>query len=32
MDACVLIDFIKTDRSALELVVKHVGVLYVISI
>jgi len=29
MDACVLIDFIKADRSVLELVVKHVGPLHV---
>lgn len=31
MDACVLIDFIKTGRAVLELVVKHVGPLYVTS-
>ena len=31
MDACVLIDFIKAQRSVLELVVKHVGPLYVTS-
>ncbi len=31
MDACVLIDFIKTDRAVLELVVKHLGPLHVIS-
>jgi rRNA-processing protein FCF1 len=31
MDACVLIDFIKTDRSVLELIVKHVGPVHVIS-
>jgi len=31
MDACVLIDFIKTDRAILELVVKHVGPLHVVS-
>jgi len=31
MDACVLIDFIKTERAALELVVNHVGPLYVTS-
>lgn len=31
MDACVLIDFIKTERAVLELVVKHVGPLYVTS-
>lgn len=31
MDACVLIDYIKTDRAVLELVVKHVGSLYVTS-
>ncbi len=30
MDACVLIDFIKADRSVLELVVKHVGTLHVV--
>lgn len=29
MDACVLIDFIKTERAVLELVVNHVGPLYV---
>lgn len=29
MDACVLIDFIKADRVVLELIVKHVGQLYV---
>jgi hypothetical protein len=31
MDACVLIDFIKADRAVLELVVKYVGPLHVIS-
>lgn len=31
MDACVLIDFIKADRSVLELIVKYVGSLCVIS-
>ena len=31
MDACVLIDFIKTERAVLELVVKHVGPLHVTS-
>jgi predicted nucleic acid-binding protein len=31
MDACVLIDFIKADRSVLELVVKYVGPLHVAS-
>ena len=31
MDACVLIDFIKTERAVLELVVNHVGPLYVTS-
>lgn len=31
MDACVLIDFIKAQRSVLELVVKHVGPLHVTS-
>lgn len=31
MDACVLIDFINAERAVLELVVKHVGPLYVIS-
>ncbi|MFH7321414.1 hypothetical protein ACHHRT_12510 [Desulfurivibrio sp. D14AmB] len=31
MDACVLIDFIKTERAVLELVVKHVGHLHVTS-
>ena len=31
MDACVLIDFIKTGRAVLELVVNHVGPLYVTS-
>jgi len=31
MDACVLIDFIKTDRVVLELFVKHIGPLYVIN-
>lgn len=30
MDACVLIDFIKTERTVLELVSKHIGPLYVI--
>jgi len=31
MDACVLIDFIKAERAILELVVKHIGPLYVTS-
>ena len=31
MDACVLIDFIKTERTVLELIVKHVGPVHVIS-
>ncbi len=31
MDACVLIDYLKTDRTVLELVVKYVGPVYVIS-
>jgi rRNA-processing protein FCF1 len=31
MDACVLIDFIKTEPSVLELVVNHVGPVYVSS-
>jgi len=31
MDTCVLIDFIKTEQTILELVVNHVGPLYVIS-
>lgn len=31
MDACVLIDFIKTDRTVLELIVKHIGPVHVIS-
>ena len=31
MDACVLIDFIKAERVVLELVVKHIGSLYVTS-
>ncbi|MFZ0610968.1 MAG: hypothetical protein WAM73_01875 [Desulfobacterales bacterium] len=31
MAACVLIDFIKTGRAVLKLVVKHVGSLYVTS-
>ncbi len=31
MDACVLIDFIKTERAVLELVVKHIGPLHVTS-
>lgn len=31
VDACVLIDFIKADRAVLELVVKHLGPLHVIS-
>ena len=31
MDACVLIDYIKAERAMLELVVKHVGPLHVIS-
>jgi len=29
MDACVLIDFIKAERAVLDLVVKHIGPLYV---
>ncbi len=32
MDACVLIDFIKSDRSVLELIVKYVGPLHVVSL
>ncbi len=32
MDACVLIDFIKAERTVLELVVKHVGPLHVTSL
>ena len=31
IDACVLIDLIKADRSALGLIVKHIGPLYVIT-
>jgi len=31
IDACVLIDFIKADRTVLELVVNHVGPLHVLS-
>lgn len=31
MDACVLIDFIKTEQAVLELIVNHVGPLYVTS-
>jgi len=31
MDTCVLIDFIKTGQSILELIVNHVGPMYVIS-
>ena len=31
MDACVLIDFIKADRSVLELIVKHIGPVHMIS-
>lgn len=31
MDACVLIDFIKAERTVLELVVKHIGPLHVTS-
>lgn len=31
MDACVLIDYLKTDRSVLALFVKHVGPVHVIS-
>jgi predicted nucleic acid-binding protein len=31
MDACVLIDFLKTDRSVLSLFVKHIGPVHVIS-
>lgn len=31
MDACVLIDYIKTDRSVLELIVKYVGEVHIIS-
>ena len=31
MDACVLIDFIKAERAVLELVVEHIGPLYVTS-
>jgi hypothetical protein len=32
MDACVLIDFIKAERTVLELVVKHVGPLHLTSL
>jgi len=31
MDACVLIDYIKTGSYVLELIVKHVGPVYVVS-
>ena len=31
MDACVLIDFVKTDPSVLQLIAKHVGPVYVVS-
>jgi predicted nucleic acid-binding protein len=31
MDACVLIDFIKADRTVLELIVKYIGLLHVTS-
>ena len=31
MDACVLIDFLKTERAILRLVINHVGSLYVTS-
>jgi hypothetical protein len=31
LDACVLIDFVKADRSVLASVTKHVGTIYVIS-
>ena len=31
MDACVLIDFVKADRYVLELIVKHVGPVHIIS-
>lgn len=31
LDACVLIDFLKAERSVLELIVKHVGQLYITS-
>ena len=31
MDACVLIDFLKADRSIIERIVKYVGSLYVAS-
>jgi hypothetical protein len=31
LDACALIDFIKVDRAILELVVKYVGALHVVS-
>jgi len=31
IDACVLIDYISADRYVLELIVKHVGPLYVVS-
>jgi len=31
MDACVLIDFLKTDASVLRLIAKHVGPVYVLN-
>jgi predicted nucleic acid-binding protein len=31
MDACVLIDYLKTERSVLELFAKHIGSLHVVS-
>jgi len=31
MDACVLIDYIKADRYVLELIVKHIGPVHVVS-
>lgn len=31
MDACVLIDFVKADRSVLKLISKHIGPVYVAS-
>jgi len=31
MDACVLIDYLKTERSVLELFAKHIGPLHVVS-
>ncbi len=31
LDACVLIDFVKADRSVVALITKHVGTIYVIS-